>query len=221
MEHMVKVDIVTPPGSGMGRRVLAAGGLVAASFVASRFVEAPGLIEPLWKASGIALLGLFAAVSGAWLAAFAFFASSTGDFFLELEPQMLIAGMASFALAHLFFIAAFALRMKQGGIRTKNWPVAALVVASSIGTLAWLWPDMGKMAAPVAAYHAVLTAMVAAAILAPVSRWAPVGAVLFLVSDAVLGLGWFKGMEAILPFNWPVYAGAQILLAYGLTRGRA
>ncbi|MEQ1932186.1 MAG: lysoplasmalogenase, partial [Parvularculaceae bacterium] len=181
-------------------------------------VEAPGLVEPIWKAAGIVLLGLSAAFAGASFAAAALFASSAGDFFLELKPSMMIAGMASFALAHLFFIAAFALRIGKGGMRTKNWPVAASVVAASIAMLIWLWPDLGELGLPVAGYHAVLTAMVVASILAPVSRWAPIGAVVFLVSDAIIGLGLFKGMEDILAFNWPVYAGAQIMLALSLMR---
>ena len=213
-------------GGGNSRRsahatskpALLAGAAIAASFLIARFVELPGPIEPVWKAAGIVLLGLAVALSGAYLAAAAFFASAAGDFFLELTPSMTIAGMASFAVAHVFFVGAFALRMKNSGVRTKNWPWAAGVVAASVVTLAWLWSDLGAMRAPVIGYHVVLTAMVAAAILAPVSIWAPVGAVLFLLSDAVLGLGWFKGMEGLLGFNWPIYAAAQILLAIGLMR---
>lgn len=200
------------------RTAFSAGGVVAASFLLSRLVELPAPIEPLWKAAGIALLGLAMALSSAVVPAFAFITSAGGDFFLELEPQMLIAGMGSFALAHVFFIAAFAARMRKEGVLAKRWPIAALTLAASLAALVWLWPDLGDMRAPVAAYHMLLTAMVVAAILAPVHRAAPIGAVLFLLSDAVLGLGWFKGADAILAFNWPLYAAAQILLAFGLMR---
>jgi uncharacterized membrane protein YhhN len=172
----------------------------------------------LWKAAGIALLGLAVALSGAVVAAFAFIASAAGDFFLELEPQMLIAGMGSFALAHVFFVAAFAARMRNGGVRTKRWPLAGATALVSAAALAWLWPDLADMQASVAAYHLLLTAMTAMAILSPAPAAAAVGAVLFLVSDAILALAWFKGAEAILPFNWPLYAAAQILLAVGLMR---
>ena len=121
-----------PERTDAARAAFLAGLAVALSFLAARFVEAPGLVEPLWKAAGIIILGLSAALAGAVLAALALFASSAGDVFLELRPPHLVAGMAAFALAHLFYIAAFARRLGAGPLDRRGFAAAAAVAAISV-----------------------------------------------------------------------------------------
>ncbi len=194
-----------------------AGAIVALSFLAARFVEAPPLVEPLWKAAGIILLGLSAALAGAFLPALALFSSAAGDFFLELSPPLWIAGMAAFAIAHGFYIAAFLGRIRRGGRLARRWTVALAVCAVSIAMLVWFLPDMGPLAAPGIAYHFILTLMVVLSLLAPVPHIAPIGAVAFLASDFLIALGLYKGLGPYPIAIWLIYAASQILLAKGLS----
>lgn len=182
-------------------------------------MEAPGLTEPIWKAAGILLFGLFAALSGAWLAALALCASAAGDFFLDMTPPLWVAGMAAFGVAHVFYLAAFGARIRRQGVRAGMRPLAAIVLAGSLALYLWLLPGMGELKVPGTAYHAVLTMMVGAAILAPAPRLAMFGALAFLASDLLIALGLYKGMGPFHLANWVVYAAAQALLAWGLTMG--
>lgn len=191
--------------------------IVALTFLFARLVEFPGLLEPIWKSAGIILLGLSAALSGAWLAAAALFASSAGDFFLELQPPLLIAGMASFAIAHLFYIAAFTARIRASGIGQANWPAAAAIILISATLFFWFRPDMGELLAPGAAYHVVLTTMVLLALIAPVTAMSRIGAVAFLLSDMLIALGLYKHMGPFPIAIWATYAAAQSMLARGLS----
>ena len=57
----------------------------------------------------------------------------------------------------------------------------------------WMWPSLGKLAVAVAVYFGALTLMVESAILAQFKvRWIVVGALLFWLSDALLGVNRFK-----------------------------
>jgi uncharacterized membrane protein YhhN len=140
----------------------------------------------------VLLIGLAASIdstagaSRAWFIA-ALILSLAGDVFLMLEPDRFVAGLASFLGAHLAYIV--------GLILAGFAPIAALVaLAVAIG----LFPVIGRpiltgaratderLAIPVAAYIAVISAMVVAAA-ATTTLLAVAGAVSFFGSDAVLG----------------------------------
>lgn len=195
-----------------------AGCALALSFFLARLVEAPGLAEPLWKAAGIVLLGLSAALAGAVLPALALFASSAGDFFLELRPPQLVAGMAAFAVAHLFYISAFATRIRRGGLARSGVAPAIAVVAISVLLFFWFRPHMGVLLVPGLAYHAILTTMVVLALIAPVPRLARIGAVAFLLSDTLIALGLYKNLGPFPLAIWGTYAAAQAMLARSLAQ---
>lgn len=203
--------------AGPARTIFLAGVAVAATFLAARFVDAPGLVEPLWKSAGIVLLGLSAALAGAWLVALALFASSAGDFFLEIRPAHLVAGMAAFAIAHLFFISAFATRLRTGGLADANWPAAAASLVISVTLFFWFRPNMGALLVPGLVYHAILTAMVVIALIAPVPTLARIGALAFLLSDTLIALGLYKNLGPFPVAIWATYAAAQSMLALGLS----
>jgi uncharacterized membrane protein YhhN len=196
------------------------GASVALSFLAAPFIVSPALVEPIWKAAGIVLLGLSAALSGAVLPAIALFASASGDFFLELTPQRLIAGMFSFAIAHLFFIAAFLARIRTGGLKRSRLPFALGAIVLSAAMLVWFLPDMGALKGPGIVYHVILTAMVVAALLAPVPVIVPLGAIAFLLSDTIIALGLYKELGPFPTAIWLTYAAAQIMLTKGLSDPR-
>ena len=197
-----------------------AGCALAASFLVARFVETPQPIGALWKASGIVLLGVFAFASGARLAASGLFASAVGDFVLELDPPIWIGGMAAFGVAHVFYALAFIDRLRTDG-RAPFGPLAAgVAVIFSVGSLAWFLPGMNALLMPGIAYHLVITAMVGFALLSRAPLSARAGAVLFLASDAVLALELYKELGPFGPLNWLLYAPAQMLIAWGLSRPR-
>ncbi|MGQ3107521.1 MAG: lysoplasmalogenase family protein, partial [Niveispirillum sp.] len=80
-----------------------------------------------------------------------------------------------------------------------------------------LWPRLGALAWPVGLYVAAILAMALAAWNQP-GLAIPVGATLFVISDALIAGGRFLALgpwtaQAI----WATYALAQILIVLGLT----
>jgi uncharacterized membrane protein YhhN len=200
-----------------GFPIFLTGVLVAASFLIARFVEIPQPIGPFWKAAGIALLGVFALSRGARLAAFGLLASSVGDFVLDLDPPIWIGGMAAFGIAHIFYALAFLENLRTQGRAAFGPFFAALSVILSVGMFIWLLPGMEALFAPGLVYHAVITVMVALALLSRAPLAARAGALLFLASDAVIALELYKGLGPFGPLNWLLYAPAQMLIAWGLS----
>lgn len=147
-------------------------------------------------------------------------ASLAGDVFLMLPGDRFIAGLASFLVAHLLYIAAFA--SEKGGLRD---PAAATTVGLfAVAMLAFLWPDLGALRAPVAAYVTVIAVMGWQAFArwgrSPGAELAALGAMSFLVSDSALAIGRFRGDFAggtalVLVTYWL----AQWLIARSVTRG--
>lgn len=200
-----------------GRGLFAAGVLVAASFLIARFIEIPQPIGAVWKAAGIALLGLFALTNGARLLAAGLFASAAGDFVLELDPPIWTGGMAAFGVAHVFYALAFIEHLRAQGRAGFGPLFAGVAVIFSVGSLAWFLPGMEALLVPGLLYHLIITAMVGFALLSRAPLTARAGAVLFLASDAVIALELYKGFGPFGPLNWLLYAPAQMLIAWGLS----
>lgn len=117
-----------------------------------------------------------------------------GDVFLMLPRDRFVAGLASFLVAHLFYIGAFT---RDGGFSRHSSTALPLVALGAI-LLSLLWPFLGPLRLPVVAYMLVILVMAWQAL--ERSRldahdgawWAAVGAVLFVASDATLGLVRFR-----------------------------
>ena len=195
--------------------LFAAACLVAASFLIARCIEIGGLAQPIWKAAGIALLGAFAFQRGAPLAGTGLVASAVGDFVLDLNPPFWLGGMTAFAAAHVFYAVAFYGILQAKGRSAFGPFMATLAVIVSFGMLIWTLPGMKSLLAPGIAYHAIITLMVALALLSNAPAPGRAGAVLFLVSDAVIALELYKGLGPFGPLNWLLYAPAQALIAWG------
>jgi uncharacterized membrane protein YhhN len=142
--------------------------------------------------------------------------SLAGDVFLMLPRDCFIAGLVSFLCAHLCYVAAFA---SDGGLALSVWAGAALAVygASMLGLL---WPRLGSLKWPVAAYVAVILLMAWLAL----SRYAgagpagsglaAAGALLFAASDSLLAWNRFKGgFRAAQALVLVTYFAAQWLIA--------
>lgn len=120
-------------------------------------------------------------------------ASLAGDVFLMLPGDRFIAGLASFLVAHLLYITAFA--SEKGGLRN---PAAALTIGIfAAAMLAWLWPDLGALRLPVGAYVTVIAVMGWQAFArwghSPGAERAAIGALSFLASDSALAVSRFRG----------------------------
>jgi uncharacterized membrane protein YhhN len=156
---------------------------------------------------------------GRWVLTLAALALSlAGDVFLMLPRNLFVAGLGSFLLAHLAYVAAFNLSSPP--------PIPTLLAAAGVSLAAGglflrlrtglLAKGMGGLVPPVAAYVAAIGAMVVSA-LTTVARpdWdaahaalAVVGAVLFMVSDSLIAWTRF-----IRPFR---HARVAVMATYHL-----
>ena len=145
---------------------------------------------------GVALsLGALDTSVGRWILV-ALVCSLAGDVFLLGDAEgSFIRGLASFLLGHLAYVVAFFL------LAQPTWsPVVALVLVALVIVGRWVFLGARAQGGPVlggavAAYMAVIGTMAALG----VSLGRPVlgaGALLFLVSDAVLGWDRFVARQA-------------------------
>jgi uncharacterized membrane protein YhhN len=148
--------------------------------------------------------------------------SLIGDICLMLPSDRFVAGLASFLVAHLFYIAAF-----SPGV---EWifSLVALAPFMIIGVLLLklLWPYLDKMKWPVLAYMLVIMTMAGQALARwiqfdPPGAWlALFGAVLFIISDAVLAWSRFRrAYRAARAVNLGTYYMAQWLIALSVGAG--
>lgn len=126
-----------------------------------------------------------------------------GDIFLMLPTDRFIAGLSSFLIAHLFYSAAFASKLE--GISW--WPLLPFL-ACGILLFSTLASFLGTMKWPVLIYSIVISVMAWLAcewMLQTGSNAALLafsGAILFVISDAILALNRFR---------WP-FRTAQIFI---------
>lgn len=120
--------------------------------------------------------------------------SLAGDVFLMLPSDKFIAGLISFLVAHLCYIAAFIFVA-----RTTTYMCAGVFLVIWLALrLHRLWPDLGRMKAPVFIYTTVILLMALAAWLAfwetkqSGNLLAACGALLFVASDLSLAVNRFR-----------------------------
>jgi len=142
-----------------------------------------------------------------------------GDIFLMLPSDKFIQGLASFLVAHIFYIWAFTLGFGP-------YFEFQLLIPAAIYAIVFLWillPKTGKMKLPVLIYALMLMVFMWQATgrffyLADASAlYSILGAVLFVISDSVLAFDRFArtykfSQTLILSTYW----GAQILLALSI-----
>lgn len=174
---------------------------------------APVLLLALW-----ALVRRHAVADGGLLAA-ALACHAAGDLLLELH---LLAGVGAFLLGHLLYIALFWRHRLAfddvGGVEKLAQGALALLAA---GFLLVLAPRLhGELALAIPVYAAVLTAMAGTAWMAARGRpWVPLGATLFVASDALLALELFAGgVAGGRRLVWPLYLAAQLSITSGWLR---
>lgn len=192
-----------------------AGAAIALSHLANEWVSLapPGGLA--WKAAGIVLLGLYALSQRAWLAGAALLFCAAGDVLLEL---VFVAGMGAFAVGHIFYVLAFLEWGRILGPNKRDFPITVLVVIVSLGLLGWLLPGMGDLLIPALIYQAIITTMVATAFVVKAPMLARLGAVIFMISDTLIAAEKFAGVDVFPGAVWVTYAGAQIMMAWGMSR---
>ena len=168
---------------------------------------------------GVALL-LDPTVPGrrAWfVVALAF--SLAGDVFLMLPQDLFVAGLASFLVGHLAYVAGFTRDGGSAGAIAVA-AVIAVIVGAGLGTriLGAVRSTSPEFLAPVAVYMLVISAMVSVAAATGIGL-AIAGAVLFYVSDA--SIAWDRFVR---PWSWArtwimvTYHLGQACLVLSLTR---
>lgn len=173
------------------------------------------------------ILGLAASATGAparyrALVVVGLAASLAGDVFLMLPRDRFVPGLASFLVAHLAYVTAFAVTP----VGVAPWIVLGGLLAFGGVVLRALWPGLGPLRGPVAVYVGVILAMAWMA----AARWlrlpsagaaaAAGGALLFVLSDTLLALDRFRGRFAYArALVLTTYYGAQALIALSVRPG--
>jgi alkenylglycerophosphocholine hydrolase len=147
-----------------------------------------------------------------WLVAGLLF-GSLGDALLSLRAGLFVYGLAAFLCGHVAYIAGF---QRASSRSTPAWPWLGWAAYGAAFYL-WLYPSLGALRFPVAAYMVAIISMVAAS--HGLSGRVTVGAVLFLASDSVLAANRF---HAPVPLGgyivWGTYYLGQLLIATGCAR---
>jgi len=200
------------------QRILARLAIFAAFLYLALLDLRPWPGDVLLKTAFCLILGLLAWRAGTRLLPVALIFASIGDALLGLDPQRLFtAGLASFLVMQILYFAIFLRRGPPGRPVFGRMLAMAVIGAAAVIYLSLLWPRLGALAFPVAIYVAAILAMALAAWIQP-GLAIPVGATLFVISDALIAGGRFLGLgpwtaQAI----WATYALAQILIVLGLT----
>lgn len=154
-----------------------------------------------------------------WLALAGLWACALGDFLLSRPNQTALkAGIASFALGHVFYVLAFVLILPVAAPDAVFWLVALGLVALGVSTERWLSPHTGNLRAAVRGYVVLILAMgIAAALPGGPRIWVLSGALCFVGSDLILSRQLFLGRESRNEAHaiWALYWGAQALIMYG------
>jgi len=145
-----------------------------------------------------------------------------GDVFLMLD-DMFVAGLASFLVAHIFYIVAY---QRTGAEKGKIRPFDLVAFAIYGMALIWvLYPGLGGMLVPVIAYALVLLTMGvwahkrrgATAIAS--FKYVSAGVILFVISDSLIAVNKFAfdvPGERLLVMS--TYITAQFLIVQGLLK---
>ena len=145
-----------------------------------------------------------------------------GDVFLMLD-DMFTAGLASFLVAHIFYITAY---QKTGAASGKLKPLDIMKFVLFGAVVMWLiYPRLGGMLLPVLAYMVVLLSMGVwahkrrGATTAVSFTLVSAGAMLFVISDGLIAINKFAfeiPAERILVMS--TYISAQYLIVQGLLK---
>lgn len=186
----------------------------------------PSLLRTLIKTAAVGALAVIAYLADVhWALAAGLALSAIGDAFLAGDAKRwLPAGLGAFLLAHLVYIWLFV----QIGLGPAVFAASPLLAAAAVavvvlaaGMLAWLWRSLGAMRPAVTVYVAAIAAMVVTSFTLPRPLWpAMAGAVLFMLSDAILSAELFKNVQsrAATYSVWVLYYVGQFAIGWAFVR---
>lgn len=154
-----------------------------------------------------------------WMVAAGILFSLGGDIFLMVPQDRFVLGLASFLVAHIFFIVAYNSRT---GFHVTWWLLAPYAIFAAV-LFYLLWPHIGAVRIPVVVYGLVLMLMGWQA----AEQWwvvrdlstllAMAGAILFLLSDGTLALNKFRAPVAHANLIvMTTYYAALLLIAWSV-----
>jgi len=147
-----------------------------------------------------------------WLVAGLAFAV-LGDVLLDVRFE---AGMVGFLLMQISYIVGFLRLGAWTGLRAR-WPIGVAYLIVGVGANIALGPHLGSLAIPVLVYSTAILSM--AALASGVDSRVGLGGVLFVISDALIGVdkagAGFAGRGLIVILT---YLAAQYLIATGWAR---
>jgi uncharacterized membrane protein YhhN len=183
----------------------------------------------LIKAGAVASIAAVSFVlGGPWLLTLPLLVSAAADAFMAGEPRRWLPfGLTAFLLAHLLYVALFAHNNLRLSVLVEfpRWALVLGAVVAAVTVLRALWGGLRRMREAVVIYAAVVVMMVAIAFSLPWTRSAAmIGAVLFMISDAILAFRLFRGggpnINADLAVWW-FYWAAQALIARAFLHSEA
>lgn len=173
------------------------------------------LLMPLLLAFFVASLDGLEHRLATWVkAALAF--SWVGDILLMLDGDLFFTlGLLGFLAAQICYIIGFRPFAALGPLGTRPW-LALPYLGYGIALCLVLLPGLGALAAPVALYAAALVTM--ALLATGIAPRAAAGAILFVLSDSLLGL---TALADVLPESaraliMPTYLAGQLLIVLGV-----
>jgi alkenylglycerophosphocholine/alkenylglycerophosphoethanolamine hydrolase len=189
----------------------------AGYIVASPYAPFPGSIIlkaiPVWMVAGHVFLTLKDRKGRLLFVGLLF--GSGGDLALATDYSLsFMIGLGLFLIGHIFYISSFSMQMEF-----KKWRMvpSALVLILAVALSAMLTPYLADLLIPVYAYVFIITAMAIFAIFRkPANPAVWIGAVLFVISDAIIAINKFMfpvPHESYLIMG--TYYLAQILIGEG------
>jgi uncharacterized membrane protein YhhN len=160
----------------------------------------------------------------AWMIVGGLLFSLAGDVLLMLPSDRFAAGLASFLVAHLFYIAAFA---SDAGFGSEPLALLPFVLGCAV-LYPLLQPNLGRLRIPVLLYMLVIAVMAWHAVARSLvvgqlgALLASIGAVLFVISDAALAFNRFRRPIPASPaLILGTYFAGQWLIALSIGVGEA
>lgn len=165
-----------------------------------------------------------------WLCFAAMFMSSMGDVFLmrlgrieEIFPNYFVIGVAFFMLAHLLYTACFGLKIRLGGAAYFNGGTIIALVIAVVCLVYFTGICQNKGQYPLAVTYLIVITLNCMTVFSyawsqarPLALLAAVGALSFLTSDLIIGLGMLAGITRYDYLIWWLYPIGQLLLITGV-----
>ncbi len=151
----------------------------------------------------------------------ALLSGTAGDALLEAPwEDAFLMGLGAFLVGHVFYIM-LVLNNKDAKAPPANKLLVGLVWIAVIANFIIMFMQQAEITLPIIAYSLILATMASTAILSRFNLfYVGIGAILFMVSDMILGLAMFIDIPSWMGnVVWATYFPAQALLTLGICRG--